>query len=246
MFDLIVFRGLRFNQHVLCFPFNISNLAVSIKLGSKFCTCPVHPPSTCSYVKQLCAHKMYSTGSGENNRESDSSALVERLTSDPETIKSLTQAMMPALLEGLSQVGRESPPWVVSGNQVRPLGPLGNQANNVAIPQNSSNETGTLSGNEASGNGNGNEATVVYAWNAPWNYQGQGYQYPESYTQGHPSWFNPATNLPFYPPPPPWVRGGADCEPASRKRTRDQSSLSSTVSSDVEDSVEPSLSTEEQ
>ena len=70
---------------------------------------------------------------------------------------------MPALLEGLSQVGRESCPGVVSGNQVRPLGPLGNQANNVAIPQNSSNKTGQLSSNEASGNGNGNEATVAYA-----------------------------------------------------------------------------------
>ena len=109
---------------------------------------------------------------------------------------------MQVLLEGLSQVGRESRPGVVSGSQVRPLGPLGNQANNVAVPQNPSNEAGTLSGNEASGNGNGNEAPVAYTWNAPWNYQGQGYQYPQPYTQGHPSWFSPATNLPFYPPPP--------------------------------------------
>ena len=33
--------------------------------------------------------------------------------------------------------------------------------------------------------------------------------------------------------------------PASRKRTRDHSALSSTISSDVEDSVDPSLSAEE-
>ena len=111
----------------------VSKIPVKVKVLRMLST----STPTCSYVSPFNSssqHKMSSTGSGGNTEESDSSALIERLTSNPETMKSLTQAMMPALLEGLSQVDR-SCPGVVSGNQVRPVDPLGNQANHTPESQ---------------------------------------------------------------------------------------------------------------
>ena len=156
--------------------------------------------------------------------EGDPELLEGQITDDSAAVKSLTDVILLALLEGISRqntrlANTNGCMHTHMGNQAgnfRPDGGIGCDHSLI-----SGNEAGNSSGsgNEARcGRGPDNEANMGSSSNmrtmahgggstgAPMNlpkfpgYYFPGVQFPAAATQGHPSWFKPVLPLPFKPP----------------------------------------------
>ena len=204
----------------------------------------------------------------DSETEGDPKVLVGQITDDPDAVKSLTDAILPALLEGLSRqnvrLANNGSMHNLSNSETQ----MGNQAANFRPDGGSTIGHGSISGNEAGqslgsgnqariGNGPGNEANAMMGnsgnlWTmahgggsfvAPMNlprFPGYypGVQFPAAATQGHPSWYNPGPLPPFQPPNPFLWESIKPPQYPSRKRAREPASPSSHSLSQISEEEE--------